>query len=65
MIIPYKPIINELVANRVDFNFDHAQKLYDASQVVNPSSNAQVLTLKPASADRDDAVLHFDLFPRR
>ena len=49
MIIPYKPIINELVANRVDFNFDHAQKLYDASQVVNPSGNAQVLTLKPSA----------------
>jgi hypothetical protein len=48
MIIPYKPITNELVANRIDFIFDHARKLDDASQVVNPSSNAQMLTLKPS-----------------
>ncbi|HEY7494884.1 MAG TPA: hypothetical protein VIH59_27750 [Candidatus Tectomicrobia bacterium] len=48
MIIPYRPIINELVTNRIDFNFEHTRKLYDASQVVNPASSAQVLTLKPS-----------------
>lgn len=44
MVIPYKAEINDLVADRVDFNGGHAWKLYDASQVVNPS--AKVLTLK-------------------
>ncbi|MET0168069.1 MAG: dickkopf-related protein [Vicinamibacterales bacterium] len=49
MIIPYKPSFNELVPNRVDFNFTHARTLYDASQVENPSSTAQVLNLKSGS----------------
>jgi hypothetical protein len=48
MVIPYKAVFNELVADRADFYAGHASQLYDASQVVNPSSSAQVLTLKPA-----------------
>ena len=46
MIIPYRPSFNELVPNRVDFNFTHAKTLFDASQVENPSRTAQVLNLK-------------------
>jgi hypothetical protein len=49
MVIPYKPIFNELVRNRVDFANSHAGTLYDASQVVNPSSSANVLSLKSSA----------------
>jgi hypothetical protein len=43
MTIPYAPIINDLIANRIDFNMAHAQWLYDAKQVVNPSSTNTTL----------------------
>ncbi|HJU03735.1 MAG TPA: hypothetical protein VJ692_01185 [Nitrospiraceae bacterium] len=49
MIIPYKPIFNELVPDRVDFDFGHAGQLYEASQVVDPSNNVQIFALKPAA----------------
>ena len=49
MIIPYKPLFNELVPNRVDFDFSHAAQLYEASQVVTPSNTAQIVTLKPGA----------------
>ena len=65
MIIPYRPLINDLVPNRVDFYIGsreikggtvsavsddgHAWQLYDASQVVDPSSTAQILTLKSSA----------------
>ena len=49
MVIPYQAVFNELVPGRVDFNFTHARTLYDASQVENPSSTAQVLNLKSGS----------------
>ena len=35
MVIPYRPIINDVVKNRVDFNSSHAGVLYDSSQVAN------------------------------
>jgi hypothetical protein len=47
MVIPYNPIINDVVPGRIDFDADsggHAWELYDASQVVNPT--AAVPTLK-------------------
>lgn len=43
MIIPYQPGFNELVPNRVDFDFSHAQNLYEASQVLNATSTAPTL----------------------
>src|SRR5258705_8513972 len=49
MVITYKPSFNELVPNRVDFRFSHADHLYDASQVENPAGTAQVLNLKPSA----------------
>jgi hypothetical protein len=42
MTIPYRPQFNELVPNRVDFDFTHAGQLYDASQIEMPSTNANV-----------------------
>lgn len=33
MILPYRPIINDIVKNRIDFNMSHARKLYEADQV--------------------------------
>ncbi|MBX3332051.1 MAG: hypothetical protein KF722_16720 [Nitrospira sp.] len=54
MIIPYKPLFNELVEGRVDFDPSHAEQLYDASQVSDPSDNVQVFALnsdaKPISS---------------
>jgi hypothetical protein len=42
MIIPYRPIINDVVPDRIDFNWSHAGVLYDATQVVDPSRNTEV-----------------------
>ncbi|MFY4729296.1 hypothetical protein, partial [Nitrospira sp. BLG_2] len=52
MTIPYRPQFHELVPNRVDFDFAHADQLYDASQVEVPSSpvNVQVFKLKSSAA---------------
>lgn len=47
MVIPYKPIINDIVPDRIDFDMDsngHAWKLYDAAQIVDPA--AKILKLK-------------------
>lgn len=49
MTIPYRPQFNELVPNRVDFDFSHAGQLYDASQIELPAANAQIFTLKPSA----------------
>lgn len=51
MIIPYRPIINDVVPNRVDFNNEHAGQLYDASQIESTSSIAgkQVFVLKSSA----------------
>jgi hypothetical protein len=43
MTIPYAPIINDLVTNRIDFNLTHAQWLYDATQVASPTSTNTTL----------------------
>ncbi|HEX2734211.1 MAG TPA: hypothetical protein VHM70_21530 [Polyangiaceae bacterium] len=48
MVIPYDPIINDVVKDRIDFDMDgdgHAFHLYDASQIVDPK--AEKLELKP------------------
>ncbi|CUS32298.1 exported hypothetical protein [Candidatus Nitrospira nitrosa] len=51
MIIPYRPIINDVVPDRVDFNFTHAGQLYDASQLESPAGGgkAQSFILKPGA----------------
>ena len=51
MIIPYRPLINDVVSNRVDFNNEHAGQLYDASQIESTSSSAgkQVFVLKSSA----------------
>ena len=51
MIIPYRPIINDVVPNRIDFNKTHAEQLYDASQIERTSSSAgkEVFALKPTA----------------
>ena len=66
MVIPYNPIINDVVQGRIDFDMDadgHAWKLYDASQM-DPA--AKVLALKPGARPiADDAVLHLHVLSRR
>lgn len=51
MIIPYRPFINDVVSNRVDFNNEHAGQLYDASQIESTSNSAgkQVFVLKSSA----------------
>ncbi|NGZ96858.1 MAG: hypothetical protein CV089_12175 [Nitrospira sp. WS110] len=51
MIIPYRPIINDVVPNRVDFNKEHAGQLYDATQIESASTSAgkQVFVLKSSA----------------
>ena len=46
MTIPYRPQFNELVQNRVDFDFTHAQTLFDSSQVEPASAAVQIVRLK-------------------
>lgn len=43
MTIPYKPIINDVVTNRIDFNMEHASVLYDTTQVTSPGSASTTL----------------------
>ncbi|MBT5076235.1 MAG: hypothetical protein HOM66_06270 [Rhodospirillales bacterium] len=45
MVVPYRPIINDFVKNRVDFNAAHAWKLYTRSEVTPVPGGAGVYTL--------------------
>lgn len=50
MVIPYNPIINDVVPERIDFDMDaggHAWNLYDVSQIVDPAAKTLALKTDP------------------
>ncbi len=50
MVLPYDPIINDEVENRIDFNMTHAGNLYDKDQVdEGGSDSSKTYALKPTA----------------
>ncbi len=55
MVLPYNPIINDEVKDRIDFNMTHAGKLYDKDQVDEGGSGSSK-TYTPKSTSQPISV---------
>ncbi len=60
MTIPYRAIINDVVKGRIDLNFSHAAKLYEASQVTGaPAAPTLVADARPVSTTLCASTTYF------
>jgi hypothetical protein len=53
MVLPYKPIINDVVKNRIDFNLEHAEELYEESQVTASGTGSNKIYAATGSSIKD------------